>query len=63
MSKEKRAIINIPADPLNKDKEQFKFYQRDGFTVQVAIGKMAEVPLWVAERAKEIGDIDDYMLK
>ena len=54
MTKEKKAIIYISADPLNSSKEQFKFYQRDGFTVQVAIGKMAEVPLWVAERAKEI---------
>lgn len=58
--KEKKALISIPADPLNSSKEQFKFYQKDGVTVQVAIGLMAEVPLWVAVRAKEIGDIADY---
>lgn len=63
MSKEKRAIIYISADHLNSNKEQFKFYQQDGLTIQVAIGKMAEVPLWVAERAKEIGDISDYSIK
>lgn len=62
MKKENKAIICIPVDPLNKDKEQFKFYQRDGVTVQVAIGLMATVPLWVAERAKEIGDILDYQV-
>lgn len=57
---EKKAIIYIAEDPLNAGKEQFKLYQRDGVTFQVAIGMMAEVPLWVAERAKEIGDIKDY---
>lgn len=59
-AKEKRAMIYIAEDPMNKEKEQFKFYQLDGVTVQVAIGLMAEVPLWVAEIAKEIGDIKDY---
>lgn len=62
MAKEKKAIIVIPVDPLNEGLEQFKFYQRDGQTVQVAIGLVAEVPLWVAERAKEIGDIKDYKI-
>lgn len=61
-AKEKRAMIYISEDQMNKDKEQFKFYQLDGVTVQVAIGMMAEVPLWVAEIAKEIGDIKDYKL-
>lgn len=60
--KEKKAIIVIPVDPLNEGLEQFKYYQRDGVTVQVAIGLVATVPLWVAERAKEIGDIKDYKI-
>lgn len=59
---QKKAIIVISVDELNKDKEQFKIYQRDGETIQVAIGKVATVPLWVAERAKEIGDIEDYQV-
>lgn len=60
MKAEKKAMIVIPVDPLNEDKEQYKLYQKDGVTVQVAIGLMAEVPLWVAEIAKDIGDIKDY---
>ena len=60
MKKGKQAIIVIPIDPLNKDNEQFRDYQRDGLTVRVAIGMIATVPLWVAERAKEIGDIQDF---
>lgn len=55
-----RARIYIGEDVLNGDKEQFKLYQLDGVTVQVAIGKFAVVPLWVAQRAKEIGDIKDF---
>jgi len=62
MAKEKRAEIVISTDPLNENVEQFKIYQRDGETVQVAIGYMANVPLWVAERAKEIGDIKTYKI-
>ena len=56
----KKARIYIGEDVLNGSLEQFKLYQQDGTTVQVAIGKMAVVPLWVAERAKEIGDIKDF---
>ena len=45
----------------NAKKEQFRYYQRDGETVAVAIGVKQEVPEWVAVRAKEIGDVDDYI--
>ena len=62
MESEKQAIILIPEDPINKDKEQFKTFQKNGVTWEVAIGKMAKVPLWVAERAKEIGTISDYQI-
>lgn len=62
MESEKKAIILIPEDPINKDKEQFRTFQRDGVTIEVAIGKMATVPLWVAVRAKEIGTISDYQV-
>lgn len=58
----KKFYMIIPKDS-NKDnakKEQFRYYQKDGETVQVAIGRQQEVPEWVAVRAKEIGDIDDY---
>ena len=63
MPKVKKYFIIIPADT-NKDnakKEQFYYYQRDGETVRVAIGMKQEVPEWVAKRAKEIGDITDYI--
>ena len=61
---EKKCIINIPVDQMNKDAgEQFKLYQRDGVTIEVPIGMNVEVPMWLAERAKEIGDITDYFVK
>ena len=41
--------------------EQFTYYQHNGETVQVAIGVKQEVPEWVAKRAKEIGDVTDYI--
>ena len=56
----KKARIYIPVDQLNKSHEQFKIFQVDGITYKIGIGKMATVPLAVAERAKEIGLIDDY---
>lgn len=58
----KKYFIIIPKDSNeeNAKKEQFRYYQLDGQTVAVAIGKQQEVPYWVAKRAKEIGDIDDY---
>lgn len=56
----KKARIYIPVDQLNKAHEQFKIFQVDGTTYKIGIGKMASVPLTVAERAKEIGLIDDY---
>ena len=58
----KKYFIIIPADtnPENAKKEQFTYFQKDGVTVQVAIGQRQEVPDWVALRAKEIGLIADY---
>lgn len=56
-------FIIIPKDSNeeNAKKEQFRYYQKDGETVRVAIGQKQEVPEWVAKRAKEIGDIEDYI--
>ena len=54
--------ILIPEDMQNKDKEQYKIYQLDGVTKQVPVGKLVEVPEWLAKRAKEIGDISDYFV-
>ena len=61
-NKELRAKMYIGEDTFsnNAKLEQFKYYQLNGNTVRVAIGRMVEVPLWVAERAKEIGDIKDF---
>lgn len=61
MPKEKTAKIIIPEDPSNRGKEQYKYFQRDGVTVQVPIGKAVDVPEWVAVRAKEIGLISDFI--
>ena len=59
----KKFFIIIPADTNeeNAKKEQFRYYQKDGETVAVAIGQKQEVPEWVAIRAKEVGDIQDYI--
>ncbi len=61
--KTKKYFIIIPADKSkkNKEKEQFSYYQKDGQTVAVAIGVKQEVPEWVAKRAKEIGEVEDYI--
>lgn len=63
MAKQKKFFIIIPADSNeeNAKKEQFHYYQRDGETIAVAVGKKQEVPEWVAKRAKEIGEIADYI--
>lgn len=45
----------------NQKVEQFRYYQKDGVTVAVAVGKTQEVPYWVAVIAKEVGDIDDFI--
>ena len=60
---EKSVKIYIPKDSNveNAKKEQFKYYQQDGVTYRVAIGKTQEVPMWVAESAKRVGDIDDIL--
>ena len=62
MAKTKKFFILIPKDPsaANAQKEQFKVYQLDGQTFRVAIGVSCEVPEWLAKRAKEVGDVDDY---
>ena len=57
---EKKVRILIPEDQNNRGKEQFKIFQKDGVTYEVAIGIVAQVPEWVAIRAKEIGVISDY---
>lgn len=58
----KHYFIIIPADQNkeNAKKEQFVYYQHDGQTIRVPIGMSVEVPEWVAERAKAVGDIADY---
>ena len=63
MPKTKKFFILIPKDSsaTNAAKEQFKIYQRDGQTYRVAIGVQCEVPEWLAKRAKEIGDVSDYI--
>ena len=61
--KEKWVKIFIPMDSNteNAKVEQYRVYQKDGVTVNVAIGKLQEVPLWVAEIAKEVGDISEIL--
>lgn len=44
--------------------EKVRLYQKDGITVQVAVGvpqKLPESLFWVADRAKEIGDITSWI--
>lgn len=62
VKREPQASIVITPDKNNEGKEQFKTYQRDGHTVEVAIGVAVVVPLWVAEIAKDVGDISDYVV-
>lgn len=58
--KEQTAKILIPEDAANRGKEQTMLFQKDGVNIEVKIGVFADVPLWVAKRAKEIGVITDY---
>jgi len=61
-TKRKKAEIYIENDQLNpQDKEVI--FQLDGNTVAVRRGEFVEVPLWIAERAKEIGLISSYKTK
>ena len=60
-AKEKMCKILIPEDPINAGKEQYKIFQRDGRTIEVAIGRFVDVPEWLAIRAKEIGLIKEYI--
>ena len=48
-------------NPENAKVEQFRYYQKDGVTVAVAIGKIQEVPEWVGKLAKEVGDIEEIL--
>lgn len=44
--------------------EKVRVYQKDGTTVQLAVGVPQKLPpelFWVAERAKEIGDIESWI--
>lgn len=56
----KKYFITIPANTEESKDVQFFHYQKDGETIRVPVGVNVEVPDWVAKRAKEIGDIDDY---
>lgn len=58
---EEKVKIQIETDSLNAEKEQYKVFQLNGETIEVPIGILVEVPLWVAERAKEIGLIKNYL--
>ena len=62
MAKTKRFFITINADTNgeNAKNEQYKVYQKDGETIQVPIGRSVEVPEWLAELAKHVGDVQDY---
>lgn len=55
-------IISPDSNKENAKKEQFRTYQKDGQTFRVAIGQQQEVPEWLAKLAKEIGDIQDYIV-
>ena len=63
MSEEKYVKIFIPknTNPDIAKLEQFKVYQRDGVTVQVPIGVIADVPKWVAYIALDVGDISEIL--
>lgn len=63
MEKEKMVKVYIAKDnnPENAKVEQFRYYQKDGVTVAVAIGKIQEVPEWVGKLAKEVGDIEEIL--
>lgn len=56
----KKRKCQIFLKPLG-EKEQFRRYQRNGETLRVATGKFQIVPEWVAIRAKEIGDITEFI--
>lgn len=48
----------------DKGAEKVRVYQKDGVTVQVAVGIPQKLPpelFWVAERAKEVGDIRSWI--
>lgn len=57
--------ILIPHDgnEENAKKEQYKYFQKDGETIEVPIDRFVDVPEWVAIRAKEIGLITDFVIK
>ena len=48
----------------DKGVEKVRMYQKDGVTVQVAVGVPQRLPedlFWVADRAKEVGDIRGWI--
>ena len=55
----KMAKVYIPMDILNTNDKEI-YMQRDGVTIAIKRGEFVPVPLWAAERLKEIGDITDY---
>lgn len=63
--KEKVYTIFIAPDAIgaNSAKEQYKYFQLNGETIEVPIGKFVDVPYWVAKRAKEIGLISDIQIR
>lgn len=54
-----RAEIYIDKDQLNPQDTEVIF-QLDGNTVAVRRGDFVVVPLWIAQRAKDIGLISNY---
>lgn len=63
MAKE-RIITISKMEGDEKGTEKVRTYQKDGVTVQVAVGVPQRLPedlFWVADLAKEIGDINDFI--
>ena len=63
MAKE-RIITISKMEGDEKGTEKVRTYQTDGVTVQVAVGVPQRLPeelFWVADLAKEIGDINDFI--
>ena len=63
MAKE-RIITISKMEGDEKGTEKVRTYQNDGVTVQVAVGVPQRLPeelFWVADLAKEIGDINDFI--
>lgn len=59
--KKVRIFIQDKHETAEKDAPQYTHFQKDGVTIEVPIGKLVEVPLWVAESAIRCGDIKEYI--